>query len=63
MLHEPQIVLHHLESADAPLIRIQANCGRDFSYAAMAICKSGDLNGLVATLLDLLFCQFEPFHV
>lgn len=62
-LHEPQVVFRHLDSADAPLIRMQAKRGKDFSYAAAAICKSRDINGLVVALLDLLFRQFGTFRV
>jgi hypothetical protein len=62
-LHEPQIVIRHLESADAPLIKMQAKRGRDFSHAATAVCKSEDLNGLAAALVDLLLSQFKAFHV
>ena len=62
-LHEPQIVLRHLDSADAPLMRMQAKRGKDFSHAASAICKSGDMNSLVTALLDLVFRQFGSFHV
>jgi len=62
-LHEPQIVLRHLDGADAPLIRMQAKRGRDFSDAASAICKNGDMDSLVNTLLDLLFRQFGSFRI
>jgi hypothetical protein len=62
-LHEPQIVLRNMEGVDAPLIRMQAKRSRDFSYAASAICKSSDMNGLVSTLVDLLFKQFGCFRV
>jgi hypothetical protein len=62
-LHEPQIVIRNLESADAPVMRIQAKRSRDFSFAAAAICKSKDLNALAAALADLLLQQFWPFHV
>ena len=61
-LHEPQIVLRHLDGADAPLIKMQAQRGKDFSQAASAICKSLDTQELLITLLDLLFRQFKPFH-
>jgi len=61
-LHEPQIVLRHLDGADAPLIKMQAQRGKDFSQAASAICKSLDVQELLVTLLDLLFRQFKPFH-
>lgn len=62
-LREPQIVIRHLESADAPVMRIQAKRGRDFSQAAAEICKSRDLNGLAGSLVDLIFRQFGPFRV
>ncbi len=61
-LHEPQVVLRHLDGTDAPLIRMQAKRSKDFSYAASAICKSSDTNGLVNTLLDLLLRQFGSFQ-
>jgi len=61
-LHEPQIVLRHLDGADAPLIKMQAKRGKDFSQAASAICKSLDSQELLITLLDLVFRQFKPFH-
>jgi GAF domain-containing protein len=62
-LHEsPQIVFRHLDSVDAPLMRMQAKRGKDFSYAATAICRCLDIQELLATLVDLLFRQFSPFH-
>lgn len=61
-LHEPDVVLRHLDSVDAPLIRMQAKRGKDFSHAAAAICKNKDASGLVNTLLDLLLQQFGCFH-
>ena len=61
-LHEAQIILRHLASTDAPLIRMQAKRGKDFSYAATAICKCLNIQELLATLVDLLFRQFSPFH-
>ena len=61
-LHEAQIVFRHLDSADAPLMRMQAKRGKDFSYAAAAICKCLDIQELLAALVDLLFHQFSPFH-
>jgi uncharacterized protein YigA (DUF484 family) len=62
-LHEPQIVIRHLESADAPLIKMQASRGRDFSRAVTAVCKSKDLKELAAVLTDLLLSQFKAFCV
>jgi pSer/pThr/pTyr-binding forkhead associated (FHA) protein len=62
-LHEPQVVLRRLDGADAPPIKMQAKRGADFSYAVSAIYKSTDMDSLVATLLDLIFNQFMPFHV
>jgi len=61
-LHEAQVVLRHLDGADAPLIKMQAKRGRDFSYAASAICKCLDTHELLITLLDLVFRQLKPFH-
>lgn len=61
-LHEPQIVLRHMEGVDAPLIKMQAKRGKDFSQAATAICKCLDSQELLVTLLDLVFRQFKPFH-
>jgi predicted component of type VI protein secretion system len=61
-LHEAQIILRHLDSADAPLMRMQAKRGKDFSCAAATICKCPDIQELLVTLLDLLFRQFSPFH-
>lgn len=61
-LHEPQIVIRHMESTDAPLIKMQAKRGQDFAYAAAEVCKCLDSNELMTTLLDLLFKQFKPFH-
>jgi hypothetical protein len=61
-LHEAQIVFRHLDSADAPLIRMRAKRGKDFSYAAAAICKCRNIQELQAALVDLLFRQFNPFR-
>jgi uncharacterized protein YigA (DUF484 family) len=61
-LHEAQIILRHLDSTDAPLMRMQAKRGKDFSFAAASICKCLDIQELLATLVDLLFRQFSPFH-
>jgi hypothetical protein len=61
-LHEPQIVLRLLDGVDAPLIKMQAKRGKDFSYAAGAICKCSDIQQLLITLLDLVFRQLNPFH-
>ncbi len=62
-LHEPQIIIRHLESADAPLIKMQANRGRDFSHTALAVYKSEDLNKLATALVDSLLSQFKAFRV
>ncbi|MBN1786971.1 MAG: FHA domain-containing protein [Sedimentisphaerales bacterium] len=62
-LHEPQVVIRHLESTDAPLIKMQAKRGKDFSKAASAVCKSKDINQLVSELVSLLMRQFKAFHV
>ncbi|OHB56603.1 MAG: hypothetical protein A2173_01985 [Planctomycetes bacterium RBG_13_44_8b] len=62
-LHEPQIVIRHLDSADAPVIKMPAKRGRDFSRAAAAVCKSKDLKELAAVLTDLLLPQFKAFCV
>ena len=62
-LHEPQIVLRHLDGTDAPLIKMQAKRGKDFSLAAAAICKCLDAQELLAVLIELLFRQLKPFHV
>jgi hypothetical protein len=61
-LHEARITLRHLDSADAPLMKMQARRGKDFSCAAAAICKCLDIQGLLAILVDLLFRQISPFH-
>jgi len=61
-LHEPQIVLRLLDGVDAPLIKMQAKRGKDFSYAAGAICKCSDVQQLLVVLLDLVFRQLNPFH-
>ena len=61
-LHEAQIVFRHLDSVDAPLMRMQAKRGKDFSFAATAICRCLAIQELLATLLDLLFRQFSPFR-
>jgi hypothetical protein len=61
-LHEPQIVLRLLDGVDAPLIKMQAKRGKDFSQAAAAICKCLDSQELLITLLDLVFRQLKPFH-
>ncbi|MEN6384356.1 MAG: FHA domain-containing protein [Phycisphaerales bacterium] len=61
-LHEAQIVIRHMDSADAPLIKMQAKRGKDFAHAASAICKCADSNELLTVLLDLVFQQFKPFH-
>lgn len=62
-LHEPQIVIRHLESSDAPLIKMPAKRGKDFSRAASAVYKSKDLNKIAAALADLLLSQFKAFCV
>lgn len=61
-LHEAQIVIRHLDSTDAPLIKMQAKRGRDFANAAASICKCLDDNELLKVLLDILLQQFKPFH-
>ncbi|HBG27553.1 MAG: hypothetical protein A2Y10_15525 [Planctomycetes bacterium GWF2_41_51] len=61
-LHEPQVVIRHLDSADAPLIKMQAKRGKEFADAAAAICKCLDNKELLNVLLDLMFKQFKPFH-
>ena len=61
-LHEPQIVIRHLEGSESPLIRMQARRGKDFSSAASAICENKNLEELTTTLLDLLFRQFRTLH-
>lgn len=61
-LHEPQVVIRHMDSPDAPLIKMQAKRGKDFADAAAAICKCQDNKELLTALLDLVFKQFKPFH-
>jgi pSer/pThr/pTyr-binding forkhead associated (FHA) protein/putative methionine-R-sulfoxide reductase with GAF domain len=61
-LHEAQVVVRHLESSDAALIKMQAKRGKDFAYAANEICKCSDAHELANVLVDLLFHQFKPFH-
>ncbi|MFA5292209.1 MAG: FHA domain-containing protein [Phycisphaerae bacterium] len=61
-LHEAQVVFRYLDGADAPLIKMQAKRGRDFSFAASSICKCLDTHELLVTLLDLVFRQLKPFH-
>jgi pSer/pThr/pTyr-binding forkhead associated (FHA) protein len=61
-LHEAQIVIRHMDSADAPLIKMQAKRGKDFAHAASTICKCHDIQELLSTVLELLFYQFKPFH-
>jgi len=61
-LHEPQIVVRHLENTAAPLIKMQAKRGKDFAFAATSICKCHDNNELLSVLLELLFSQFKSFH-
>jgi pSer/pThr/pTyr-binding forkhead associated (FHA) protein len=61
-LHEAQIVIRHLESADAPLIKMQAKRGKDFAHAASVICKCSNRDELLGVMLDLLFQQLKPFH-
>lgn len=62
-LHEAQIVIRHLDGADAPLIKMQAKRGRDFAAAANAICKCEDNTELVSEMIELLFRQIKPFHM
>ena len=62
-LHDAQVVVRHLESSDAALIKMQAKRGRDFAYAANTICKCLDSQEVVKAIADLLFHQFNPFHV
>jgi GAF domain-containing protein len=61
-LHEPQVVIRHLESTDAPLLRMQAKRGKDFSHAASMICKSNNIEELINVLLELMFRHFKTFH-
>jgi hypothetical protein len=61
-LHEPQVVIRHLESADAPLLRMQAKRGKDFSHAASMICKSNNIEELTNVFLELMFRHFKTFH-
>jgi hypothetical protein len=61
-LHDPQIVIRHLEGTESPLIRMQAKRGKDFSFAASTICKCKNTEELTTALLDLLFRQFRTLH-
>ncbi len=62
-LHEPQIVLRHMESSGAPLIRMQAKRAKDFSYAVNVILQCSSLHGLLQPMIDLLYKQFKSYHV
>ncbi len=62
-LHDAQVIVRHLESSDAALIKMQAKRGKDFAYAANTICKCLDSQEMVKAVADLLFHQFKPFHV
>jgi pSer/pThr/pTyr-binding forkhead associated (FHA) protein len=61
-LHDPQIVIRHLEGTESPLIRMQSKRAKDFSSAASIICKCKNTEELAAALLDLLFRQFRTLH-
>jgi pSer/pThr/pTyr-binding forkhead associated (FHA) protein len=61
-LHDPQIVIRHLEGTESSLIRMQAKRAKDFSSAASAICKCKNTEDMTAVLLDLLFRQFRTLH-
>jgi len=61
-LHDPQIVIRHLEGTESPLIRMQSKRAKDFSSVASAMCKCKNTEELATTLLDLLFRQFRTLH-
>jgi pSer/pThr/pTyr-binding forkhead associated (FHA) protein len=61
-LHDPQIIIRHLEGTESPLIRMQSKRAKDFSSAASAICKCKNTEELTAALLELLFRQFRTLH-
>lgn len=62
-LHETQVVVRLLEGADVPPVKLQAKRSKDFSHAAVTICKSRGVSGLVTSLVDLLFQQFGALNV
>jgi hypothetical protein len=61
-IHEPQIIVRHLDGVNAQVIKMPAKRAKDFSSVTAAICKCLDYEDVVVALLELVFRQLKPFH-
>lgn len=57
-----EIVVRRPDAAHAPAMRLPAKRLTDFSRATEAICKSGSLEELLSSLLNITLRQFAAYH-